>query len=121
MKRTIVLGASPDPSRYSNIACRMLDNAGIEFIPIGIKKGEILGTEILNLGDKPKIDNIHTITIYLSPQNQKEWYSYVLSLNPKRLIFNPGAENSELKEMAEKSGLFVENACNLVLIQLGQF
>ncbi len=121
MKKTVVIGASPDSSRYSNLASRMLDNAGFEFIPIGIKKGEILGTPILKLSDRPSIDNVHTITMYLNPKNQKEWYSYILSLNPKRLIFNPGTENPELSELAEKHGIMVENACNLVLIQTGQF
>ena len=121
MKKTIVIGASPDTSRYSNLASRMLNNAGFEFVPVGIRKGEILGKPILKLSDKPAIDNVHTVTIYLNPKNQKEWYSYILSLNPKRLIFNPGTENPELGKLAEKDGIEVEYACNLVLIQTGQF
>ena len=85
------------------------------------KKGEILGKPILDLKTKPRIEDVHTVTIYLNPANQKEWYNYILSLNPKRLIFNPGTENIELGSMAEKQGIEVEYACNLVLLRTGQF
>ena len=121
MKKTVVIGASPDKSRYSNLASQMLDNAGFEFVPVGIKKGEILGKQILNIKEKPVVDDVHTVTIYLSPRNQVEWYSYIIGLNPKRIIFNPGTGNPELGELAEKEGIHVEYACNLVLIQTGQF
>jgi predicted CoA-binding protein len=121
MKKTVVIGASPEPSRYSNLASNMLHNAGFDFVPVGIKKGEILGKSILNLRDKPAIENTHTVTLYLNPTNQKEWYDYILGLKPQRLIFNPGTENPELSELAAKNGIEVENACNLVLIQTGQF
>lgn len=121
MKKTVVIGASPETSRYSNLASRMLNTAGFEFVPVGIKKGEILGKPILDLRDKPVVENVHTVTIYLNPKNQQNWYIYILGLNPKRLIFNPGTENPELSELAEKQGIEVEFACNLVLIQTGQF
>lgn len=121
MKKTVVIGASPDATRYSYLASQMLDNAGFEFVPVGIKKGEILGKPILNIKDKPAILDVHTVTIYLSPKNQEEWYSYIISLNPKRIIFNPGTGNPEFGELAKKEGIEVEYACNLVLIQTGQF
>lgn len=121
MKKTVVIGASSNTSRYAYLACQMLDNAGFEFVPVGIKKGEILGKSILNLREKPFIDNVHTVTLYLSANNQKEWYNYIIDLKPKRLIFNPGTGNPELGELAEKQGIDVEYACNLVLIQTGQF
>jgi len=121
MKKTVVIGASPKLSRYSNLASRMLDSAGFEFVPLGIRKGDILGKPILDLREKPAIDNVHTVTLYLNPVNQKEWYNYILSLHPKRLIFNPGTENPELGELAEKQGIEVEYACNLVLLSTGQF
>lgn len=121
MKKAVVIGASPEASRYSNLASHMLHNAGFEFVPVGIKKGEILGKTILNLRNKPAIENVHTVTLYLSPVNQKEWYDYILGLNPHRLIFNPGTENPELIELAKSKGIEVENACSLVLIQTGQF
>ena len=121
MKRTVVVGASPNASRYSNLACQMLHNAGFDFVPVGIRSGEILSKPILDIREKPAIENVHTITIYLSPSNQKEWYDYLLSLNPERIIFNPGAYNRELGDMARERGIEVEYACNLVLIQTGQF
>ena len=121
MKKTVVLGASPVASRYSNLASRMLDNAGFEFVPVGIKRGDILGKSILDLRSKPSIDNVHTVTMYMNPKNQKEWYSYIINLAPKRIIFNPGSENPELGELAKNHGIEVEYACNLVLIQTGQF
>ena len=121
MKKTVVIGASPEPSRYSSLAINMLDHAGFEFVPVGIKEGIIQGKNILNLKEKPWIEDVHTITIYLRAKNQIEWYDYILGLQPKRIIFNPGAENPELYEMAMKDGIEVENACNLVLIQTKQF
>lgn len=121
MKRTVVVGASPNASRYSYMACQMLQNAGFEFVPLGTRKGEILSKPILNIREQPAIENVHTITIYVSPSNLKGWYDYLLSLNPKRIIFNPGAYNREFGEMAEAMGIEVEYTCNLVLIQTGQF
>ncbi len=120
-KKTVVLGATPDESRYANIACHMLHNAGFEFVPVGIKRGEILGKPILDLRIKPDVQDTHTITLYIGPTNQAEWYNYIFSLNPKRIIFNPGAENPELKLLAQKQGIEATNACNLVLIRTGQF
>ena len=121
MRKTVVLGASPDPSRYSYIACQMLDRAGFEFVPVGIRRGEILGKTILDLKQQPPVDDVHTVTIYLNPKNQLEWYDYILSLNPQRIIFNPGTGNVELAELAENKGIEADFACNLVLIQTGQF
>ncbi len=121
MKKTIILGASPNPARYSNLAIRMLNDAGHEFVPVGIKKGELFGKPILNIRDKPQIEDVHTVSFYLGAEKQKEWYDYILGLRPKRLIFNPGAENPELSKLAKERGIEVENSCNLVLIQTGQF
>jgi hypothetical protein len=120
-KKTLVVGASPDESRYSNLACRMLAGAGFEFIPVGIKKGDILGKAILDLRQKPDVPDVHTITLYLGASNQTEWYEYLLSLKPKRIIFNPGAENPAFMEQAENMGVEVLEACNLVMIRTGQF
>ena len=121
MKKTVVLGASPDASRYSNLASRMLNQAGFEFVPVGIKSGVIDGKEILDIRKKPKIEHVHTVTIYMNPNNQKEWYEYIFDLNPKRIIFNPGTENMERAKLAKKKGIETEFACNLVLVQTGQF
>ncbi len=121
MKKTVVIGASPEPSRYSYLASHMLDEAGFEFVPVGIKDGKILGKTILNIKDKPHIPDVHTITMYINPENQKEWYEYFLSLHPERIIFNPGSENPELARLARDHGIEVEIACNLVMLSIGQF
>jgi predicted CoA-binding protein len=120
-KKTVVLGASPNASRYSNLACRMLHNAGFEFVPVSIKQGEILGKPILDLRTKPLVQDTHTVTLYIGPSNQSEWYDYIFSLNPQRIIFNPGSENPEFKSLAERRGIEAVEACNLVLIQTRQF
>ena len=86
-KKTVILGASPNPSRYSFAAAQMLQEKNIDFIPVGIKKGEVFGRKILNLREKPSILDVDTVTIYIGPHNQPEWYDYVLSLKPNRVIF----------------------------------
>jgi predicted CoA-binding protein len=121
MKKTVVIGASPDPGRYSNIVCQMLSEAGHEFVPIGIRRGHINGQGILDMRQKPPVENVHTVTIYLNPKNQEEWYDYILSLNPHRIIFNPGTENPVFARKATEHGIYTEFACNLVLLSTGQF
>ena len=121
MKKTVVIGASPDPGRYSNIVCHMLSEEGHEFVPVGIRRGHIDGREILDIKQKPAIENVHTVTIYLSPENQQEWYDYIFSLKPHRIIFNPGTENPDFARKATELGIAAEFACNLVLLRTGQF
>ena len=93
-KKTVVLGASTNPSRYSNIAVRKLQRYGHSVIPVGVKAGLINGIEIQK--GSPDIESVDTITLYLNPTRQKPHYDYILGLNPKRIIFNPGTENPEL-------------------------
>lgn len=119
--KTVVIGASTNPSRYAYTASEMLSNHGFEFVPVGIKKGSVFGQEILNLREKPEIEDVHTVTLYLGPQNQPEWYDYILGLAPKRIIFNPGTENKELMELAHDKGIKTEAACTLVLISTGSY
>lgn len=119
MKKTVVLGASPDPLRYSYLSVQRLVNKGIEVFPIGIRKGEIQGIEII-IG-KPKLSDIHTVTIYLNVLNQREYYDYILELKPKRIIFNPGAENMELMKLAKKVGIETEFDCTLVQLSTGNY
>lgn len=121
MKKTVVVGVSPEGNRYANIACRMLAAAGHEFVPLGIKSGEVEGIPIVDIRQKPVIENVHTVTLYLSPMNQVHWYDYILKLQPKRIIFNPGAENAELAKLANAKGIETEFACNLVLLSTGQY
>ncbi len=121
MKKTLVVGATANSSRYAFLAARMLNEYGHEFVPIGIKKETVLGKEILNLREKPPIDGIDTITLYIGPQNQPEWYDYLLSLKPKRIIFNPGTENDEFEKMAEAKNVEVVEGCTLVMLRSNQF
>ncbi len=120
-KRTVILGASTNPMRYAYLAAEMFAERKIPFIPVGIKKGKVFGEEILDLREKPSIDNVHTITLYLGPTNQKEWYNYIISLQPKRIIFNPGTENQELMDLSRSNNIETCRACNLVLLSTGQF
>lgn len=116
---TIILGASRNEERYAYKAAVRLVSHGHNIINIGQSDGVVAGTPIELPG---KIHtNIDTITIYLAPQNQTALYDYVLRTRPRRVIFNPGAENEELKVLAQQQGIAVENACTLVLLATGQY
>lgn len=119
MKPTVILGASSNPDRYSYLATAKLKAYGHKVYPVGIKKGNIEGEAILT--DKPKPEDVDTITMYLSDKNQKEWYDYIFALKPKRIIFNPGAENAELETLAASKGIEVVNACTLVMLSIGNY
>ena len=119
--KTLIAGASPNPGRYAFLAAQMLTEHGHEFVPVGIKQGSVLGKDILNLHGRPAVTGIDTVTMYVGPQNQAPWYDYILSLNPRRVIFNPGTENPEFyKQLAEK-GIEFQEACTLVLLRTGQY
>ena len=118
-KTTVVLGASTNEGRYSYLAVRQLWKHNHSVVAIGRKKGEIGDVKIIT--ESPVIENVHTVTLYLKPENQVEYYHYILSLNPKRIIFNPGTENDELLEMAIKNGIEATEACTLVMLSTNQY
>ena len=118
-KKTLVLGASNNPSRYSYLAINALQSKGHDIIAIGKRSGKIGKVEIETT--EREIDDLDTVTLYLNPFNQKQYYTYIFSLHPKRIIFNPGAENEELFAMAKKRGIFPQEACTLVLLSTGQY
>ncbi len=120
-KLTLVVGATDNPERYAFLAAEMLQNKGFDFSPIGIKKGMVFGEEILDLRQKPALAGIHTITLYLGPQNQSEWMDYLIGLGPKRIIFNPGTENPVFFSKAKAAGIDALEACTLVMLTTGQF
>ena len=99
MKKTVVLGATPNPERYAYLATSRLKKAGHEVLPVGNKKGDIEGIVIEN--GTPQYQGVDTVTLYLNPDNQKPYYDYILSLKPKRIVFNPGTENWELVRLAK--------------------
>jgi hypothetical protein len=117
MKKTLVLGASPNPLRFSNKMVKSLLRHGFEAVPLGIRTGEIAGVKILT--GKPKIQNIHTVSLYLAPHRQKEYYDYILSLQPRRIIFNPGTHNQELIQLAGKNNIEPITDCALIMISKG--
>lgn len=118
-RKVLILGATTNSDRYAYKAAESLFKHGYDFVPVGIRKGEVFGKTILN--DKPHLSNIHTVTLYVGPSNQSEWVDYIISLNPHRVIFNPGTENDLLQVKLEKAGIEVEEACTLVLLSLGAF
>lgn len=121
MKKTLIVGATANSSRYAFMAARMLTDYGHEIVPIGIKKETVLGKEILNLREKPPVQDVDTITLYIGPQNQPEWYEYLLTLKPKRIIFNPGTENETFQKMAEDQHVEVVEGCTLVMLRSNQY
>jgi predicted CoA-binding protein len=119
--KTVIVGATPNPSRYAYMAADMLTEYEHEIVPIGIKKGELFGKEILNIRELPEIKNVDTITMYIAPKHQPEWYTYLLGLNPRRIIFNPGTENREFEKLAEANNIEPVEACTLVMLRTGQY
>ena len=119
MKKTVVLGASTNPARYSHMAVHRLKNSGHEVVPVGIKKGEVAGINIQN--GEPIIADVDTITLYLNPTRQVAYYDYILSLKPKRIIFNPGTENAELMNLAREKNIETEVACTLVMLAANNY
>lgn len=118
-KKTLVLGASGNPSRYSYLAIQRLRQLGHPVKAIG-RKAATVGDVPVETGQE-KTSEIDTITLYLNASHQREYYDYILSLNPKRIIFNPGAENDELVELARKNNIEPMEACTLVLLSTGQY
>ncbi len=117
--KTLVIGASDRNDKYSNIATRLLLHKGYEVKTIGSRAGFIGQTEILT--EMIPWEDIHTITLYINPEIQKKYYEYILKLKPKRILFNPGTENDELRKLAESAGIETEFACTLVLLNLNQY
>lgn len=118
-KKTLVLGASPNPARYSYLAVNKLRKKGHEVIAIGRHTGKVNDVEIIS-EEKP-IENLDTVTLYLNANNQKAYYNYIISQKPKRIIFNPGAENEELASLAKENNILTQQACTLVLLSTGQY
>ncbi|MBC6490773.1 CoA-binding protein [Flavihumibacter stibioxidans] len=118
-KKTLVLGASANPSRYSYLAIKSLRFKGHPVEAIGLKNAEVEGVEIRT--GKPLLEDIDTITLYLSAERQREYYDYILSLKPRRIIFNPGAENDELYDLAQANHIYPQEACTLVMLSTGQY
>ena len=118
-KKTLVIGASQNPDRYSYLAMNRLKQKGHDVVAIGTREATVNGINIEK--EKKQFDNIDTVTLYLNPQRQQEYQDYILSLHPKRIIFNPGTENDELWQKAKDAGIQPIEACTLVMLSTGQF
>lgn len=118
-KKTLVLGASENPSRYSNIAINRLTGYDHPVVAIGRRQGNVAGIEFDT--DTPEYENIDTVTLYLNPTNQQPYYDYILSLKPKRVIFNPGTENEELMTLLRDNNIEPVIACTLVMLSTNQY
>jgi uncharacterized protein len=117
--KTLIVGASTNPERYSNKAANSLLDHGHEIELVGQKDGEIKGHEIKT--NYPELEGVDTVTMYVGPTNQPNLYDYILKQNPRRIIFNPGSENPEFEQLAMEKGIEVEEACTLVLLATGQY
>ena len=118
-KRTLVLGASLNPTRYSNIAIKRLISNGVETLALGAREGRV--GDVVVETEKKLFSEIDTVTLYLNPERQKEYYDYIVSLQPRRVIFNPGTENVEFIEVLKDNGIEAEIACTLVLLSTKQY
>jgi predicted CoA-binding protein len=115
----LVLGASENPSRYSHLALQRLQSHQHPVVAIGKRKGFVGDVTIET--EKKEWNDVDTVTLYLNPTHQKEYYDYIMSLKPKRIIFNPGAENEELANMASSRGIKPIEACTLVMLATNQY
>ena len=118
-KKTLVLGASLNPTRYSNMAINRLVDNEHPVEAVGLKNGEVAGVNIVT--EKEPFEEIDTVTLYLNPKRQEEYYDYILSLKPQRVIFNPGTENPEFYKILEENNIESEVACTLVLLGTNQY
>jgi predicted CoA-binding protein len=119
MKKVVVLGASPNPDRFSYKAVKRLARRNYPVVAIGKRAGFI--EEIPIITGQPPIDQVHTVTLYLAPYHQGEIFDYVLSLRPKRVIFNPGTESPEFQEWLESYNIEIVHDCTLVMLATGRF
>ena len=118
-KKTLVLGASLKPERYSNMAIHKLINFNHEVNAFGLKEGDVAGVSIDT--ELKSYKNVDTVTLYLNPQRQNAYYDYIIGLKPERVIFNPGTENSEFYQLLADNNISYEVACTLVLLSTGQY
>jgi predicted CoA-binding protein len=120
-RTTLVLGASLKPERYSHLAILALKQSNIPVLAIGLRSGDVNGIQIHTEWDELPQQNIDTVTLYLGESSQQAHYRQILEAKPRRIIFNPGAENPALMELAEKAGIETLEACTLVMLRTGQF
>ncbi len=120
-KTTLVIGASPNPNRFAYKAIRSLQRRGIPVVAIGRRDADLDDNLIIRKGQPRDIGKIHTVTLYMNARFQKEYYDYIVSLEPRRIVFNPGTINPELAEIARREGIEVVEDCLLVMLNNGKY
>lgn len=118
-KKTLVVGASPKEERYSNRAVKLLSKNSYDVYAFGLREGKIDTIDIFT--EWPKTNDIHTVSMYVGPQNQDTYYNLILNLKPQRVIFNPGTENEVFSQMLNSEGIEVVEHCTLVMLNQGIF
>jgi predicted CoA-binding protein len=118
-RKTLVIGASENPERYSNMCLNLLHKMGFEALAVGNRAG-FVGDVVIHK-DMVHFDEVDTITLYINSKIQEDYYDYFLQLKPRRIIFNPGTENPILEKMAIENGIEPLNACTLVMLRLGNY
>lgn len=118
-KKTVVLGASDNPSRYSYLAVKKLRAYEHPVVAVGKRNGKVADVDIVK--DHMPVDAVDTVTLYLNPANQREYYDYILELRPNRIIFNPGTENDDLIRRAKENGIEPVVGCTLVMLSTGMY
>ncbi|MDX9940885.1 MAG: CoA-binding protein [Bacteroidales bacterium] len=118
-KKTLVLGASHKPDRYSYRAVKKLLAYKHEVVAIGLREANIETVQIQK--GQPKLEGIHTVTLYMNPTNQEQFLDYIIDLEPQRIIFNPGTWNPKLEKMARAAGIETEEDCTLVMLNAGLY
>jgi len=121
LKNTLVIGASENPERYSNKAIRLLKHFKHPVFAIGIKSGVVEGVKISKELDPKAFPEIDTITLYIGPKNQATYFELIKNIHPKRVLFNPGTENSALTDFLDKNNIEWEQTCTLVLLNTNQY
>jgi predicted CoA-binding protein len=117
--KTLVLGASTNPERYSHMAVLMLRSHGQDVVAVGPKPGRIGDVDIVT--EMPSDESVDTVTLYLNPTHQAAYADRILGLHPRRIVFNPGTENPGLEDLATQKGIQAQRACTLVLLSTGQY
>lgn len=116
---TLVIGASENPVRYSNIAAKRLRSYGHPVVALGLRRGQIEDVEIIT--DRDDISNIDTVTLYIGPKNQADYFGFLVKLSPRRIIFNPGTENPKLYQKLKDNDIEFIEACTLVMLSVGDY
>jgi predicted CoA-binding protein len=117
--KTLVLGASLKPNRYSYYAIERLVDKGEPVVAVGLRPGEVAGVEVA--ATLMPFEGVDTVTLYLNPERQKQYYDYIIGLKPRRVIFNPGTENPEFENKLRSLGILADRACTLVLLSTDQY